>query len=324
MIIRKDFSNSGEKLSVFLTIGFFDGVHRGHKKIIKEVVERAKLNNLQSCIVSFDRHPNQFFSGRAMKFLTSWEEKKEIFQSFGVDLIQIFTFNSRFASLSPEEFLQKLSEIFYIHEILVGEGFNFGSRKEGNVNFLYKKQSKFGYRLRVIPYVKFNREKISSSLLRGWIEEGKIQKVAQGLGRYPTVIGKVIPGRGKGREIGYPTANLEPHPEKLLPPSGVYAGYVELEGKNHKALINIGARPTFGDFTPGVEVHIINFNNQLYEKMLKVDLVEKIRDILFFPSPAHLSRQLERDKEKAEEILSSYSLLESCLISQGKSLEHSS
>ncbi|MBE0477738.1 bifunctional riboflavin kinase/FAD synthetase [Candidatus Aerophobetes bacterium] len=313
MIIRKDFSNSGEKSAVCLTIGFFDGVHRGHKKIIKDVVEGARLNNLQSCIVSFHCHPNEFFSGRPMKFLTSWEEKEEIFQSLGVDLIQVFTFNSRFASLSPEQFLQKLSEIFYIHEILVGEGFNFGRRKEGNISFLYKKQSKFGYRLRVIPYVKFKREKVSSSLLRRWLEEGKIQKVARGLGHYPTLMGKVTCGRGKGREIGYPTANIESHPEKLLPPGGVYVGYVELGGKNHKALINIGARPTFGDLTCGVEVHIINFNNQLYEKMLKVYLVEKIRDIVFFPSPAHLSQQLERDKEKAEQILNSSGLLEKAI-----------
>jgi len=309
MKVKRDFSNLGEKPGVFLTIGFFDGVHLGHTRIIKEVVEKAKANNLQSLVITFDCHPTEFFSGRKVRLLTSWEEKEEIFRLLGVDLVQVFTFDSKFADLSPEEFLRKLIEIFDITGIIVGEEFTFGKNKKGDVKFLHQKQFQFGYRLEAIPCVKLNGEKISSSLLRRWLKEGEIGKVTQGLGRYPTIIGKVIAGKGRGREIGCPTANLEPHPRKLLPANGVYAGYVELEEKEHKALINIGEKPTFGDFTPGVEVHVINFTGVLYEKMLKIDLVKRIRDIRPFSSPLHLSRQLEKDKEKVEKILAGHPLL---------------
>lgn len=309
MKIRKDFSGLGIKLGVFLTIGFFDGVHLGHQRIIKEIVKEAKLADLQSCVVTFDRHPVEFFSGKKMKLLTPWEEKEEIFRSLGVGLVQIFTFNSQFSSLSPEQFLQKLNEIFNIRKIMVGEEFTFGNKKGGNVNFLSQKRFQFGYTLKAIPCAKLNGEKISSSLLRRWLKRGKIGKVTQGLGRYPTIVGKVIPGKGKGKEIGCPTANLQPHPQKLLPPSGVYAGYVNVEKKTCRALINVGGRPTFGDFTPGIEVHIIGFNGQLYDKTLKINLVKRIRDIHFFLSPVHLSRQLEEDKERAKRILNEDPLL---------------
>lgn len=313
MLIRRDFSKVADKLTVFLTIGFFDGVHLGHRKIIEQVVARAKTNNLQSCMVTFDRHPNEFFSGKEMKFLTLWEEKTGIFKSLGIDLIQVFTFNSQFSNLSPGEFLQKLNEMFTICEILVGEEFSFGKGKRGTTDFLYEKQSEFDYRLTVVPRVTFNEEKISSSSLRKWFEAGKIKEVTRGLGRYPTIIGKVTSGKGKGREIGYPTANIQPHPKKLVPRTGVYVGYVGLDTINYRALINIGARPTFEDYTLGIEVHIIDYNNLLYGKVLKIDLVERIRDVISFSSPAHLSRQLDQDKEKASEILHSYSFSKSVL-----------
>lgn len=309
MRIRRDFSISEQTMEVSLTIGFFDGVHLGHRRIIEEVIRKANLEDVQSCVVTFDRHPTEFFSGRRMKLLTSWEEKEEIIRMLGMDLIHIFTFNSRFASLSPKEFLQKLNEIFNINEIMVGEEFTFGKRGEGNVNFLYQKRSQFGYRLKAIPCAKLNGKKISSSLLRKWLKEGEIEKVARGLGRYPTITGRVITGRGKGREIGCPTANLQPDPQKLLPPSGVYAGYAQVKEKMYKALVNVGGRPTFGDFTPGIEVHLIDFEDRLYHEMLRIDMVERIRDIHFFLSPVHLSRQLEKDKEKAKKILKDYTFL---------------
>ena len=313
MIIRKVFSGAEEKLSVFLTIGFFDGVHRGHQKIISEIVEKAKLNNLRSCVATFDLHPTEFFSGKIMRFLTSWEEKKEIFRLLGVNWVQVFTFDSQFANLSPQEFLQKLNEIFDIRQIVVGEEFNFGLNREGNINFLYQKQAEFGYQLRTIPSLRLDGEKIGSSLLRKWLEEGKVNKVVQGLGRFSTIIGKVIAERGKGQGIGCPTVSLQTDSHKLLPGGGVYVGYLEEFGGRHKVVINIGEKPTFEDFTLGVEVHIIDFRGDLYGKTLKVNLVEKIRDTHPFLSPVHFSRQLKKDKERAKRILTDYTFLfENC------------
>jgi len=301
MIIRKDFG--GEKLRVFLTIGFFDGIHLGHQKIIREIVEKARANGLKSCVVTFDRHPSELFSSRKVRLLTSWEEKREIFFSLGIDVVQVFTFNLQFATLTPPKFLEKLTELFTIEEILVGEEFTFGFRKEGNVDFLHQSQPQFGYKLKAIPPLKLNEKKISSSLLREWLKRGEIEKVTRGMGRPPTILGRVVPGKGRGREIGYPTANLELHPEKLLPCSGVYVGSVELGEKVYKALVNVGSKPTFGDPIPGVEVHIIDFTDELYDKTLKINLIKKIRDVQAFPSPLHLVERLKKDREKAEKIL---------------------
>jgi riboflavin kinase/FMN adenylyltransferase len=301
MIIRKNFQ--GERLQVFLTIGFFDGIHLGHQKIIREIVKRARNNSLKSCIVTFDRHPSELFSSRKVKLLTSWEEKREIFLSAGIDVVQVFTFDWQFATLSPPEFLEKLTKLFAVKEILVGEEFTFGFKREGNVALLRRMQSQFGYELKTVPWLKLNEKKISSSLLREWLEKGEIEKVTRGIGRPPTILGRVVPGKGRGRKIGYPTANLEPHPQKLLPCSGVYAGRVELEEKVYKALVNVGSRPTFGDLVPGVEVHIIDFTDELYGKNLRINLIKKIRDVQAFPSPLHLVKRLKKDRERVEKIL---------------------
>ena len=306
MIIREDFSGSEERFSTFLTIGFFDGVHLGHQKVIEGIVERARGENLQSCVITFNHHPSELFSGNTLMFLTSWQEKKEILQKLGVDSVQVFTFNSQFASLSPTNFLQKLTGIFDIREILVGEDFVFGFKRKGNINFLRQHEAQFGYRVQAITPVRLDGERISSSLLREWLKRGQIKKVTQGLGHPPTIIGTVIAGRKKGREIGCPTANLQPHPQKLLPCSGVYVGYVRLGAKMYKAVINVGGRPTFGDFTPGVEVHVMDFSGELYGKGLRIDLVQKIRNTCTFVSASHLSQQLQKDKERAEKILNHY------------------
>ncbi len=309
MMIRKVFSKTKEKLSVFLTIGFFDGVHRGHQKIINEIVEKAKLNNIQSCVITFNPHPLEFFSGKRMKFLTSWEEKKEIFCLLGINLTQVFTFDSQFANLSPQEFLQKLNEIFDIRQIVVGEEFNFGLKREGNINFLYQKQAEFGYQLKTAPSLKLDGEKIGSSLLRKWLGEGKVDKVAQGLGRFSTIIGKAIAGREKGQEISCSTVSLQTDSHKLLPGGGVYVGYIEEFGVKYKAVINVGGKSAFEDFTLDVQVHIMGFKGDLCGKTLKVNLVEKIRDIHPFLAPVQFSRQFKKDKERAERILKDYTFL---------------
>jgi len=307
MIIRKNFQ--GEKVPCILTIGFFDGVHLGHQRIIRKVVEKARSSNIYSCVVTFDRHPSELFSSYKVKLLTCWEEKKEIFGSLGIDVIQVFTFDHDFASLSPDKFLEKLNEHFFIKEILVGNDFTFGHKRKGNVTFLKKIRSKFDFELEVVAPVKMENQKISSSVLRAWLENGKVEKVTAGMGRPPTIWGKVIPGKGRGRQIGFPTANLLPHSDKLLPPSGVYAGSCEVKNKIYEATVNVGSKPTFDDFSPGIEVYIIGFEGELYGETLKVSLVKKIRDIQAFPSPSHLARRLEQDRQETEQILKGFTLL---------------
>jgi len=301
MEIRKGFSPGKER--VVLTIGFFDGVHLGHQKIISDLVKEAKLRGIKSCVATLDRHPSKLFSHRPIPLLTSQDEKEEIMYQLGIDLVQIFPFTLEFASLSPYQFLRKLKQSLNFEQIIVGEDFVFGQGRKGNVNFLHQVENDFGYELVVIPSLKLKGEKISSSLLRQWLRKGEIEKVTRWMGRYPTILGEVIGGNRRGRSLGYPTANLRPHPQKLLPSPGVYAGKVKLMGKTYRTVINVGGRPTFKDFSLGIEAHIFDFSKEIYGQSVRIELVSKIRDIQTFSSSLELISRLEKDKEEAERIV---------------------
>lgn len=303
MEVKQGFPRDRGYGKVVLTLGFYDGVHRGHQKIIKEVIQEAKRQGGKSSLVTFRPHPSEFFHGQPLFLLTTWEEKKEIFKRLGLDLVVALQFTAHLASLSPETFLEKLRESLGFEELIVGKDFVFGHERQGNTEWLEENQSRFGFKLEIVPLLKVGGERVSSSLIRQWVKMGEIEKATWGLGQYPTIIGKVIGGKKRGRLLGYPTANLAPHPEKLLPPSGVYAGRVNLKGKFYKGMINVGTRPTFEDCSFGVEVHILKFGGNIYGDRIKIELVSKIRTPAKFTSPNHLSKQLKEDMIRTERIL---------------------
>jgi riboflavin kinase/FMN adenylyltransferase len=303
MEVRQGFPRDRGYGKVVLTLGFYDGVHRGHQKIIKEVIQEAKRRGAKSCLVTFRPHPSEFFHGRPLSLLTTWEEKKEIFKRLDLDLVVALQFTTHLASLSPKSFLEKLRGSLRFEELIVGKDFVFGHQRQGNTEWLEENQSRFGFKLRIVPLLKVGGEKLSSSLIRRWLKMGEIEKVTRGLGRYPTIIGEVIGGRKRGRLLGYPTANLAPHPEKLLPPSGVYAGRVNLKGKFYKGMINVGTRPTFEDSSFGVEVHVLKFGGDIYGDRVKIELVSKIRAPAKFISANQLSKKLKEDSIRTERIL---------------------
>jgi len=288
---------------IILTIGFYDGVHRGHQKIIEKLTKEAKLIGAKTSLVTFDPSPFQFFSHHPLSLLTTWEEKKEILKKMGIDLIIFLPFTKRVASLSPYSFIKKISQGFQIRKNIVGEDFVFGRNQQGNVFWLKEKQNEFGYKLEVVPLLKIEGKKISSSLLRMWLREGKIREVTEWLTRPPTIIGKVVKGKKRGYLLGYPTANLKPHPAKLLPALGVYAGRVLFGKRVYRGVINIGDKPTFEDKSFGVEAHIIDFQKNIYGKNLTIELIQKIREVKKFPSLSHLAKRIEKDKMEAEKLL---------------------
>jgi len=303
MEVKQGFPRDRGHGKVVLTLGFYDGVHRGHQRIIEEVIQEAKRWGGRSSLVTFRPHPSEFFHGRPLSLLTTWEEKKEIFKRLGLDLVVALRFTAHLASLSPETFLEKLRGNLGFEQLIVGEDFVFGRERQGNTQWLEENQSRFGFKLRIVPLIKVGGEKLSSSLIRQWLERGEIEKATQGLGRYPTITGKVIGGKKRGRLLGYPTANLAPHPEKLLPPSGVYAGRVNLKGRFYKGMINVGSKPTFEDSSFGVEVHILGFSGHIYGHSIKIELVSKIRAPAMFTSPDHLSKKLKEDRIRTERML---------------------
>jgi len=305
MEVSYNLSEGKKYKNVALTVGFYDGVHKGHQRIIKELVKRAKMIRGKSCVVTFTPHPLELFSHQPFHLLTALEEKKEIFAKLNVDLVVVFNFTSQFASLSPYSFIKKLKENIDIKEIIVGKDFVFGRGREGNIQWLKRFEDILGYKLRVISLLETEEEKISSSLIRKLLRKGEISKAIQYLGHPPTIIGKIVKGRRRGYLLGYPTANLKTYPYKILPLPGVYAGKVILKEKTYKGIVNVGDKPTFRDTSFGVEVHIIDFEEEIYGETIKIELIDKMRKIEDFPSPLYLSKKLKEDREKAEKILNS-------------------
>ncbi len=303
MEVKRKFFPRKKPAHIILTVGFYDGIHKGHQKILTQLVEDANLKGGKSCVVSFSSHPSEYFSRRPLPLLTTGEEKEKILAELGIDLVFMLPFTSRFASLSPHSFMKQLSNNLGIQEVVVGEDFVFGKDRKGDVGWLKEAENEFGYKLKVVPVLKVEKKKLSSSLIREWLKEGKIEKAKQWLGRPPTILGKVIRGKRRGRVLGYPTANLEPHPHKLLPAPGVYAGRLTLRREFYKAIINVGDKPTFGDSCFGIEVHIIKFKGNIYGEPIKIELVDKIRGIERFASFSSLAERIKKDSKEAEKIL---------------------
>jgi riboflavin kinase/FMN adenylyltransferase len=306
MEVKRKFFPREKLAHIILTVGFYDGIHKGHQRILTELVKDAKLKGGKSCVISFASHPSEYFSGQPLSLLTTWEEKKLILAELGIDLVFMLPFTSGFARLSPYSFMKQLSNNLEIEEVVVGEDFVFGKDRKGDVGWLKEAEDDFGYKLKVIPLLKVEKKKLSSSLIRAWLKEGRIEKVSQWLGRYPTIFGKVVRGKRRGRALGYPTANLEPHPHKLLPGPGVYAGKLTLRGESYKGIINVGGRPTFGDGSFGVEVHIIEFKGNIYGEPIKIELVDRIRGIENFASFSRLAERIKEDSKEADKILEGF------------------
>jgi len=303
MEVKKGFFQGEKYKDIILTIGFYDGIHKGHQKIFNYITDQAKRRRRKSCVITFSSPPFEFFSGKSLPLLTTWQEKEEILANIGIDLIVLLDFTSQLASLSPYSFMKKIKRNLEINKIVVGEDFVFGKEKKGNIHWLKENEKIFGYKLKVVPSLKIGREKVSSSLIRRWLQKGEIDKVTHWLGRYPTILGRVIEGKGRGRNLGYPTANLAPHPDKLLPAPGVYAGKVSLGEGFYKGIVNVGNKPTFKDRSFGVEVHILRFKRDIYGEPIKIELVTKLREIEQFSSSLCLAKRLEEDKKKAERIM---------------------
>jgi len=237
--------------------------------------------------------------------LTAWKEKKEILKDLGLEMVNLFSFTTQFKSLSPECFLRKLTENYRLAGIVVGEDFAFGKTREGDIEWLKRAEKQFHYTLTVIPHLRMKGKKVSSSGIRQLIREGRVNQAARYLGRYPTVLGRVIKGKGIGREIGFPTANLQVDPGKLLPAAAVYAGQIKHKGETFRAIVNVGNRPTFQDDSLGVEAHILRFHSQIRGEIISLELIRKIREIQQFSMSLDLVKRLNQDKRLVEEISSS-------------------
>ncbi len=292
-----------------LALGTFDGVHLGHQKVIESLKRRAKRLKKRSIVLTFDIHPLKTIDpAKSPPLLTPREEKIDLIRNLEVDILILANFDRGFASLSPEKFIKDiLVARLGIEEVFVGKDFTFGRGAKGNIAFLKKKSREYGFRVKVIPPVKMGRRVISSTAIRELIRRGKVSKASRLLGYPYTLYGRVVHGESRGKELGYPTANIRPHYE-IIPSDGVYVGRIRVEGKDWDGLLNIGTQPTFHkglarEQKRVIEAYILDFNQRIYGQDIKVSFLEKIRDETAFKSPQALKAQIKRDIAQARKIL---------------------
>lgn len=288
-----------------VTIGKFDGVHRGHRKLIGEAVRYACYSGLLSCVITFKNPENN--TGDGMRLLTTFEEKCHIIEKLGVDVMVVLEFTDVLKNMSPGEFIDFfLSDMLNASSVTVGEDFCFGKKREGNVKDLSDAQMKYGYNLTVMKKEEADGDQISSTRIRNLIKDGHIKEANDLLGYDYLIAGITESGKKKGREIGVPTINLYPTPEKLIPPFGVYASKAVLKGKEYNAVTNVGICPTVIDNKKvSIETHLLDFTSEkeTYGEKFFVSLRDHIRDEIKFDSVNRLYDQIKKDMQEAEKLL---------------------
>ena len=280
-----------------IALGFFDGVHLGHEKVILDAVNRSKKIDAISAVVTFSNHPQSVISGRHPKLLTTLDKRIELFEELGAQAVILLKFTEEIAGLPPENYLKSiLIESLNPKSISIGYNHHFGAQKKGNGAFLKEFESKYNYKLSVIPPVSIDNHVVNSSSVRKLIKTGDVKTAARLLGRLFTIKNTVIHGEKRGRAIGFPTANLTLPHNFITPHPGVYSGLVTYEDKTYRAVINVGKRPTFGDLAEDLlEVHILDFNQDIYGQQLEVSFIEKLRDEVKFDSVDALKKQIQSD-----------------------------
>ena len=293
------------------TIGFFDGMHEGHRYVISQVKQLAEKRGDGAIIFTFDRHPAMLFCPeKAPKLLLTPKEKMQKIEECNVEDIVMFEFDEELASITTNEFLQILKEDYAVDTLFLGYDNHFGKKEkdvDGNVinpsfEDYVKKGKEEGVRIKRLEEFKDKDGKTttSSSLIRTLLLNGNLKEANARLGYNYTLGGKVVSGFQIGRKIGFPTANIEVL-DKLIPKNGVYAAYVKIENDEEKlkAIVNIGSRPTFDGHETTVEVHIIDFSNNIYNKKISIELVSRLRDEKKFNSTQELISQINKDKATA-------------------------
>ncbi len=287
-----------------LALGTFDGVHIGHRHLIREALVIARAEKIDAVAYTYSTHPASVFSpGHIPPLLETPEEKVRSLALAGADAAVLRPFTRTYASLPPEEFLRMISGSLYPRHIVVGYNYSFGEKGRGRAEDLKRLGDKYGFRAHIVEEVSLDGQTVSSTRIRGQVLDGDARDAARFLGRMYSLTGRIERGRRIGGQIGFPTANLAYPPGKVIPKAGVYAGWVQVCGKVYPAAINFGSQPTISG-TPRIEAHLFGYSGgDLYGHVMRVELAERIREERRFASLDELKRKIAEDCECARGIL---------------------
>lgn len=288
-----------------MAIGDFDGLHLGHRDVINHAKQLSEQLHVASAIMTFNPHPREVLGHtQYARYLAPFNEKMRLFEQMGIDYCFVVSFDLPFSNVSPEHFVEHMIHKLNINAVVVGFDFTFGHQGSGTVETL-KKLCGDALKIEVVKPYHLDGQKVSSTLIREQLYLGRIDRVTYYLGRYYAISGIVVSGQGRGRTIGFPTANLELDMPFVIPRHGVYAVKVTVQDRTYNGVMNIGVKPTFSDdeINPTLEVHIMDFAEQIYGEEVKVQFVSFLRDEQKFASVDLLIEQIAQDAERASAIL---------------------
>ncbi len=297
--ITKPFTNA------CVTIGNFDGVHYGHQQLFATVVEKARVLSGTSVVITFDPHPLQVLLPGGIKLISTYRQKEELIELSGIDILLVIPFTREFATTTADAFVAELLvQRIGVKELVVGYDYAFGKGRSGNIEFLKRQGCIYDFPVTVVEACYLGDQLVSSTKIRELVKEGEMAAARELLGRHYQIRGTVRVGKQRGgKVIGFPTANLSFNEEDLVPKHGVYVTQVCCEGKEYGGILNIGYNPTFGEEQLVAETHIFDFNEDIYGKPIKVNLLQFLRVEKKFSGAKELSEQIARDVLLAKKIL---------------------
>ena len=286
------------------TIGNFDGVHLGHKKIIDAVKKEAADKGLKSCVITFHPHPQKVLQNIDIPLLVPIRERLNQLKQQGVDYVACYTFTKELSQISAKDFITNtLVGKLNLKHLIVGHDFAFGRKREGNAELLTNMGAELGFDTKVLGPFVMDGQVVSSTAIRGFLGDGNVREAAKFLGYNFYIEGLVVEGERRGRQIGFPTLNIDSDWD-ILPKVGVYATRVYVDDKPHHSITNVGYRPTFGNNKLLIETHVFDFSEDSYGKRVRVEFVERVRDEEKFDGPDALVDQIKKDVIKVKDILS--------------------
>ncbi len=306
MLVEEELTNFSPERDTIATVGVFDGVHLGHKRLISELLKQAGRKGMLSAVVTFRQHPEDLLSSKAkLPYLTDIKTRIKLLQDEGVDIIVPLSFTEELAKLDARRFLGLLREHLRMRGLVIGSDFALGKGREGDKDTLRQLGKELGFSITVVFPLEIAGEVVSSTTIRKAMAEGNMKKVSKLTGRYFSLHGKVVTGAGRGEGLGFPTANLDVNSGQALPPDGVYAGLAHINGEIYQTMTNIGKDPTFGGTERTVEAYLLDYHGDLYGYELTVDFIAKLRDEKKFASVDELKKQVAEDVRQGKSILDS-------------------